>query len=108
MDPRIEDGDYGLIHHVNMGPSGPSSKTDTQKEFFGQLTKDLMKKVYQRYKPDYLLYGYQADTFFKYAKDAETWKSLFHENVHSWIAFDPKRYYLGAIRSWHVLNSKEI
>ena len=66
----VEDEDYENFHHVNVGPSGRSSKADTQREYFGQLTKDLMKKVYHRYLPDYLLYGYDYDTYFKYAKDA--------------------------------------
>ena len=55
----------------NQGPQGHSSKKELQEEFFGQLTKAQMDKVYNQYLPDYLLYGYQHDLFYKFAKDVQ-------------------------------------
>ena len=69
-DPGIQEEDWRHLHHVNAASEGSSSINRIRKRYFHQLTKELMTKVYQRYKPDYLLYGYQHDTFFKDAKDA--------------------------------------
>ena len=66
--PGIRDEDYGFLHHVNQSPDGPSSQRRKRELYYGQLTRELMMKVYQRYLPDYLIYGYKPDTFFQFAK----------------------------------------
>ena len=51
------------LHHVNQSPNGHSSNKTLQLEYFATLSKETMKKLYDRYKPDFLLYGYNLDEF---------------------------------------------
>ena len=67
---QLEEDDYARMYNVNQGPSGHSSNEDLKVTYYGQLTKAQMDRVYQFFMPDYLLFGYEKDTFYNYAKDA--------------------------------------
>jgi hypothetical protein len=41
-----------------------------QQEYFAQLSKETMQKLYERYKPDFLLYGYDLDEFLPLAANS--------------------------------------
>ena len=61
--PVIDWEDLAKLHHVNQSPNGHSSNKNLQKEYFSTLTVEIMKNLYERYKPDFLLYGYNLDDF---------------------------------------------
>ncbi len=51
------------LKHVNRNPGGQSSNQGISKEFFGQLDKDILAALYERYEPDFVLHGYTLDPF---------------------------------------------
>jgi len=63
----LEESDLKRFYNVNQSPKGHSSEEKIRQGYFGQLSKELMTKVYERYKEDFLLHGYQIDSFFQYA-----------------------------------------
>ena len=70
LPTQLEEDDFRRMYNVNQGPSGHSSNEDLKVAYYGQLTKAQMDRVYQFFMPDYLLFGYEKDTFYNYAKDA--------------------------------------
>ena len=65
----IDKSDLENIYHVNRSPNGHSSGEGIKQKYFGQLSKQLMRKFYERYKEDFLLHGYKIETFYSYASD---------------------------------------
>lgn len=70
-DLNLEESDFNNLLHVNQSPDGHSSEGEIRQKYLGQLSKPLMKKVYERYKEDFLLHGYKIESFFPYARVPE-------------------------------------
>lgn len=61
----ILDSDLESLFHVNGHPGGHSSLSDVKAEFFSQLTKEQIKRLYKVYELDHLLHGYTIDEYLK-------------------------------------------
>ena len=59
----IEGRDLKNLRHVNISPKGHSSGVDIQQTYFSQLDETLLKRVQNKYWPDFLLYGYDLRRF---------------------------------------------
>ena len=68
---NLDQSDEENLLHVNQSPNGHSSDKYIRQKYFSQLSKGLMKKVYERYKEDFLLHGYEIDSFFSYAASSD-------------------------------------
>lgn len=53
------------LHHVNMSPKGHSSAHEIQSKYFSQLDENLLKRIQNKYWPDFLIYGYDLEAFLK-------------------------------------------
>ena len=51
------------LKHVNKNPGGASSSDAISRKFFTELDKNILEKLYTKYEPDFLLYGYTIDPF---------------------------------------------
>ena len=84
---NLDGSDFENLLHVNQSPKGHSSGKYIRQKYFGQLPKQLMKMVYERYKEDFLLHGYKIDSFYSYAASAdvgENEEKLWWDNVCLW------------------------
>ena len=48
-----------------MSPLGHSSSLEIQMKYFSQLDESLLKRIQNKYWPDFLLYGYDLRPFLK-------------------------------------------
>ena len=48
-----------------MSPLGHSSTLEIQAKYFSQLDESLLKRIQNKYWPDFLLYGYDLEPFLK-------------------------------------------
>ena len=60
---RIRSEDLANLRHVNISPMGHSSGKEIQEQYFGQLEETLLKRVQDKYWPDFLIYGYDLTPF---------------------------------------------
>lgn len=61
---RIRSDDLANLRHVNISPMGHSSSKEIQRQYFGQLDDEsLLKRVQDKYWPDFLIYGYSLSPF---------------------------------------------
>ena len=65
----IDESDLEKFYHVNQSPGGHSSQEKIRHKYFGQLSKNVMKNFFDRYKEDFILHGYKIESFFPYASD---------------------------------------
>ena len=57
------------LRHVNISPMGHSGGTDILTKYFSQLDETLLKRVQNKYWPDFLLYGYDLQSFIQMSKE---------------------------------------
>ena len=54
---------------IQINPSSGGSTSELAREYFSQLKKDDVKKLYELYKIDFLMFGYSPDVYFNIAKN---------------------------------------
>jgi len=62
---KIDSDALSSLRHVNMSPSGHSSTREIQMKYFSQLDESLLKRIQNKYWPDFLVYGYDLEPFLK-------------------------------------------
>ena len=55
--------------NIEINPSSGGSTGELAREYFSQLKKDDVKKLYELYKIDFLMFGYSPDVYFNIAKN---------------------------------------
>ena len=68
----IQGEDLKNLRHVNISPMGHSSGRDIQAKYFSTLDETLLKRVQNKYWPDFLLYGYDLRPFLEMTKLSST------------------------------------
>lgn len=66
---KINSESLSSLRHVNMSPLGHSSSLEIQMKYFSQLDESLLKRIQNKYWPDFLIYGYDLEPFLKLLKE---------------------------------------
>ena len=66
--PQVSEKDLRHLKHVNISPKGHSSQVHIQKSYFAQLDQTLLKRLQNKYWPDFVLHGYTLEPFIQMVK----------------------------------------